>query len=222
MNFRIHNEGWVYLIASIILTIITFPFFPIIGIFLLFISFCFFYFFRDPIRAIPQEDVVISPADGKIVFVGESNLPEECNIKGKYLKISIFLDLYNVHVNRIPVSGIVKDIIYVPGKFFRANIDKSSKENERNIIVIENDKKENIIVTQIAGLIARRIVCDLKKNQQVIKGDRFGIIKFGSRVDMYIPKTYNPMILNEQLVIGGETIISNPLNIKCLEKSLKI
>ena len=222
MNLKIHNEGWVYLIASIILTIITFPFFPIIGILLLIISFCFFYFFRDPIRIIPQENVIVSPADGKIVFIGESDLPEECDIKGKYLKVSIFLDLYNVHVNRIPISGIIKKIIYVPGKFYRANIDKSSKENERNIIIIENDKKENIIVTQIAGLIARRIICDLKINQQVLKGDRFGIIKFGSRVDLYIPKKYNPMILNEQLVIGGETIISNPENINFINKSIKI
>jgi len=137
-------------------------------------------------------------------------LPEELNIKKKSIKISIFLDLYNVHVNRIPVSGKVIDIKYIPGKFFRANIDKSSKENERNIILIENEKKEHIVVSQIAGLIARRIVCDLSLNQEVIKGDRFGIIKFGSRVDIYLPESYKPMITKDQLVIGGETIISNP------------
>ena len=222
MHFRIHNEGWVYLVVSVILTIIAFPFFPIIGLFLLFISFCFFYFFRDPIRIIPNENVIISPADGKIVFLGESNLPEEYGIKGKFLKISIFLDVFNVHVNRLPMSGTVKDIKYVPGKFFRANVEKSSKENERNIVTIENKKKEKIIVTQIAGLIARRIVCDLKINQEVLKGERFGIIKFGSRVDLYLPINYNLMVSVGQMVIGGETIISNPEHIFNITQSNEI
>ena len=222
MYFRIHNEGWVYLVVSVILTIIIFPFFPIVGLFLLIISFCFFYFFRDPIRIIPNENVIVSPADGKIVFLGESNLPEECGIKGKFLKISIFLDIFNVHVNRIPISGTVKDIKYIAGKFFRANVEKSSKENERNIIIIENEKKEKIIVTQIAGLIARRIVCDLKINQEVFKGNRFGIIKFGSRVDIYLPINYKTMINIGQTVIGGETIISNPNNIHNISQSNKI
>ena len=210
MHLKIHNEGWVYLVSSIIITIIVIPFFNILGIFLGFLSICIFYFFRDPIRSIPNDDVVISPADGQIVYIGESDLPEELNIKKKSIKISIFLDLYNVHVNRIPVSGKIIDIKYIPGKFFRANIDKSSKENERNIILIENEKKEHIVVSQIAGLIARRIVCDLSLNQEVIKGDRFVIIKFGSRVDIYLPESYKPMITKDQLVIGGETIISNP------------
>tara|TARA_B100000953_G_scaffold60741_1_gene48287 strand:+ start:3271 stop:3939 length:669 start_codon:yes stop_codon:yes gene_type:complete len=222
MHFRIHNEGWVYLVVSVIVTIIAFPFFPIIGLFLLFISFCFFYFFRDPIRIIPNENVIISPADGKIVFLGESNLPEECCIRGKFLKISIFLDVFNVHVNRLPMSGTVKDIKYVPGKFFRANVEKSSKENERNIVTIENKKKEKIIVTQIAGLIARRIVCDLKINQEVLKGERFGIIKFGSRVDLYLPINYNLMVSVGQMVIGGETIISNPEHIFNITQSNEI
>ena len=220
MYFRIHSEGWVYLVVSVILTIITFPFFPIVALFLLIISFCFFYFFRDPIRIIPNENVIVSPADGKIVFLGESNLPEECGIKGKFLKISIFLDIFNVHVNRMPISGIVKDIKYISGKFFRANVEKSSKENERNIIVIENEKKEKIIVTQIAGLIARRIVCDLKINQEVLKGERFGIIKFGSRVDLYLPLNYKILVAVGQTVIGGETIISNPNKISKISKTI--
>tara|TARA_Y100001960_G_scaffold317788_1_gene386621 strand:- start:368 stop:1030 length:663 start_codon:yes stop_codon:yes gene_type:complete len=219
---KIHNAGWVYFICFLILSIVLFPFFQIIGLLLLFISFFIFYFFRDPERTIPNEDVIVSPADGKIVHIGESDLPEECKIKGQYLKISIFLDLYNVHINRIPLSGIIKDIIYIPGKFFRANVDKASKENERNIIVIENDKKETIVVSQIAGLIARRIVCDLKINQSVSKGDKFGIIKFGSRVDIYLPKNYKKMINTGQLVIGGETIISNPNNITNLQESKTI
>ena len=219
---KIHSAGWVYFICFLIISIVFFPFFPIIGLLFLLISFFIFYFFRDPERRIPSEDVIVSPADGKIVYIDETDLPEECKIKGKYLKISIFLDLYNVHINRIPLSGVIKDIIYIPGKFFRANIDKASKENERNIIVIENDKKEIIVVSQIAGLIARRIVCDLKINQRVLKGDKFGIIKFGSRVDIYLPKNYNKMINIEQLVVGGETIISNPNNITNLKESITI
>jgi len=222
MTIKIHNEGWIYFLSSTILTIICFPFFPIIGFLLLFVSFCIFYFFRDPIRTIPDVNVVVSPADGEIVFIGESDLPEECGIKEKFIKISIFLDIFNVHVNRLPISGNIKAIKYIPGKFFRANVDKASKENERNIIIIENEKKEKIIVTQIAGLIARRIVCDLKINQQVLKGNRFGIIKFGSRVDLYLPKKYNTLITLGQTVIGGETIISNPNNIKNISHSLKI
>ena len=220
MKLKIHNEGWVFLVSSIILTIIVTPFFNLLGILLAIISVLIFYFFRDPIRAIPNADVVVSPADGQVVYIGESELPEETMLSGKSLKISIFLDLYNVHVNRIPVSGEIKNIKYVPGKFFRANVDKSSKENERNIIVIENKNKENVIVSQIAGLIARRIVCDLKKKQQVEKGDRFGIIKFGSRVDIFLPISYKPMITLNQIVIGGETILSNPYNIKEINSSI--
>ena len=222
MYFRIHSEGWVFLVSCGVLTIIIFPFFPIIGFLLLIITFIVFYFFRDPVRSIPNDDVIISPADGQIVSIEDSELPEEINIKGNYLKISIFLDLYNVHVNRLPTSGSIKNIKYIPGKFFRANVDKASKDNERNIIVIENIKKEKIVVVQIAGLIARRIVCDLKINQEVIKGDRFGIIKFGSRVDLYLPSSYQSMVSLGQNVIAGETILSNPNNLLSIKKSKKI
>tara|TARA_Y100001970_G_scaffold270733_1_gene365003 strand:- start:585 stop:1262 length:678 start_codon:yes stop_codon:yes gene_type:complete len=225
MHLRIHNEGWVYISISAIITFFTFLLFPtfqILGFFLLIVTFLIIYFFRDPVRIIPNEDVIVSPADGEIVFIGESNLPKECKIEGKFYKISIFLDVFNVHVNRNPISGIIKNIIYVPGKFFRANVDKSSDENERNIIVIKNEKKETIVLSQIAGLIARRIVCNLKVNQNIIKGDRFGIIKFGSRVDLYLPKSYNFMVNVGQTVIGGETILSNPNNIHKINKTTKI
>ena len=124
------------------------------------------------------------------------------------------MNVFDVHVNRIPTSGTIKKIIYVPGKFFNASFDKSSKKNERNIVIIENDKKENFVVSQIAGLIARRIICNLNVKQQVIKGDRYGIIKFGSRVDLFMPNNYKSMVIKDQIVVGGETIISNPDNIK--------
>ena len=214
MNLKINNEGWVYFVCSILISIIVLPFFNILGIFFVIVSIFIFYFFRDPIRSIPNNNVIVSPGDGKIVFVGESEYPEETNINKKALKISIFLSIFDVHVNRIPTSGTVKKIIYVPGKFFNASFDKSSKQNERNIVIIENDKKENFVVSQIAGLIARRIVCHLDVNQQVIKGDRYGIIKFGSRVDFFMPNNYKAMVIKDQIVVGGETIISNPDNIK--------
>ena len=221
MNLKINNEGWVYLVCSILITIIVFPFFNILGIFFIIVSIFIFYFFRDPIRSVPNANVIVSPGDGKIVFVGESEYPEETNINEKALKISIFLSIFDVHVNRIPTSGTVKKIIYVPGKFFNASFDKSSKQNERNILIIENDKKENFVVSQIAGLIARRIVCNLAAKQQVIKGDRFGIIKFGSRVDLFMPNNYKAMVIKDQIVVGGETIISNPDNIKEITTSIK-
>jgi len=222
MQIKIHQEGWIYFIVSSILTIIFFPFFPFIGIFFLVLSAYIFYFFRDPIRAIPTEDVIVSPADGLITYIGKSNAPKECNTKNQFLKISIFLNIFNVHVNRTPIAGKIKNIAYVPGKFINATLEKSSSDNERNIITIEKENKDIVIVSQIAGLIARRIVCDLTINEQIIKGNRFGIIKFGSRVDLYLPINYTPLVSVGQNVIGGETIISNPNHIYKINKTIKI
>ena len=222
MQIKIHQEGWIYFIVSSILTIIFFAFFPFIGIFFLVLSAYIFYFFRDPIRTIPTEDVIVSPADGLITYIGKSNAPKECNTKNQFLKISIFLNIFNVHVNRTPIAGKIKNIVYVPGKFINATLEKSSSDNERNIITIEKENKDIVIVSQIAGLIARRIVCDLKTNEQIIKGNRFGIIKFGSRVDLYLPSNYTPLVSVGQNVIGGETIISNPNHIYKINKTIKI
>ena len=221
MQFRIHNEGWVYFISILILTIIFTPFFPIFGFILLIISLYIFYFFRDPIRSVPTENVVVSPADGTITYIGQSNAPTETNISDKFLKISIFLNIFNVHVNRVPTYGKVKNIFYISGKFINATLNKSSEENERNIIVIEKNNFDLIIVTQIAGLIARRIVCDLKNNEDLLQGDRLGIIKFGSRVDLYLPLNYKPLVVVGQTVIGGETIISNPNKISEISKTFR-
>ena len=221
MQFRIHNEGWSYLISFIILTIIFIPFFPILSFFLFFISLFIFYFFRDPIRTVPTENVIVSPADGTITYIGESYAPKETNISNKFLKISIFLNIFNVHVNRVPTYGKVKKINYISGKFINASLNKSSEENERNIVVIEKNNFDIIIVTQIAGLIARRIVCDLKINEDLLQGDRLGIIKFGSRVDIYLPLNYKPLVVVGQTVIGGETIMSNPNKIAEISKTFR-
>ena len=220
MQLKIHNEGWSYFIISCLITIIIIPFFTILGIFLCILSVYIFYFFRDPIRAIPNEDVVVSPADGLVTFVGSAKSPLSSNLdKHNYTKISIFLNIFDVHVNRMPVDASVSSIKYIPGKFINATLDKSSNENERNIIYAKKND-DNFYVVQIAGLIARRIVCNLKNNQEVIKGDRIGIIKFGSRVDLYLPKNYNILISKGQRVVGGETIISNPKKIQNIQSSI--
>ena len=221
MQFKIHNQGWVYFISSLIITIILFPFFPIIGIILVIFTCYIFYFFRDPERSIPLDDVIVSPADGIVTYIGPSRAPIDLETSDQFCQISIFFNIFNVHVNRMPTSGIVKKIKYIHGKFINATLEKSSENNERNIILIETHNKENIVVTQIAGLIARRIVCEIEENQEVFLGHRFGIIKFGSRVDLYLPAHYKTLITVGQTVIAGETLISNPNNIENLNKSIK-
>jgi len=219
MQLKIHNEGWVYFVISCLITIMIIPFYTILGIFLFILSIYIFYFFRDPIRSIPNEDVVVSPADGLVTFIGESKNPLESNLdKNNYTKISIFLSIFDVHVNRMPIDASILSINYIPGKFLNATLDKSSKENERNIIYAKKNE-DYFYIVQIAGLIARRIVCNLKNNQEVIKGERIGIIKFGSRVDLYLPKNFNILISKGQRVVGGETIISNPNNIQNIKSA---
>ena len=214
MQLKIHNEGWVYLVSAIILTIIVTPFFVFIGIFFAILSIYIFYFFRDPNRIIPLDDFIVSPADGTITYIGETNNPLDIENNNEiYTKVSIFLSIFDVHVNRMPIEGTIKEIKYIPGKFINATLDKSSEQNEKNIIKISNGTY-NYFVVQIAGLIARRIVCNVNKNQDLKKGERIGIIKFGSRVDLYLPKSNKILVSKGQKVIGGETIISNPKNIR--------
>ena len=214
MQLKIHNEGWVYLVSTIILTIIVIPFFIFIGIFFAILSIYIFYFFRDPNRTIPLDDFIVSPADGTITYIGDANTPFDIeNNNQLYTKVSIFLSIFDVHVNRMPIDGTIKEIKYIPGKFINATLDKSSEQNEKNIIKI-SDGTYNYFVVQIAGLIARRIVCNVNKNQDLKKGERIGIIKFGSRVDLYLPKSNKVLVSKGQKVIGGETIISNPKNIR--------
>ena len=213
MQLKIHNEGWVYLVSAIILTIIVTPFFIFLGIFLAILSIYIFYFFRDPNRTIPLDDFIVSPADGIITYIGDSKTPIDIQNKNEvYKKISIFLSIFDVHVNRMPIDGTIKEIQYIPGKFINATFNKSSEQNEKNIIKISNGTY-NYFVVQIAGLIARRIVCNVNINQNLKKGERIGIIKFGSRVDLYLPKSNKVLVSKGQKVIGGETIISNPKNI---------
>ncbi len=220
MQLKIHSEGRVYFVIIFLITIIIIPFYTILGIFLCILSIYIFYFFRDPSRAVPNEDVIVSPADGLVTYIGNAKNPLQNNLdKKNYTKISIFLSIFDVHVNRMPVDASIISINYIPGKFINATLDKSSTENERNIIYAKKND-DNFYLVQIAGLIARRIVCNLKNNQKVIKGDRIGIIKFGSRVDLYLPDNYNILISKGQRVVGGETILSNPNNIQNIKSSI--
>ena len=203
MYFRFHKEISAALIILFLLVIFFyFIYKPLFLIFLIFLIFTF-YFFRDPERVVPLgDDILLSPADGLI-----TNISEYKEGKKSYTKVSIFLSVFNVHIQRLPASGEIKKIDYIEGKFINATLDKASEDNERLRISLKTGS--NIIyITQIAGLIARRIICYIKINDKVNQGDRYGIIKFGSRVDIEFPNSYNLMVSVGQQCIGGETIIA--------------
>lgn len=220
----IHKEGHVFIL---IFAAATAAFFMIscklgwVGIVLT--LWCIF-FFRDPVRITPvDENLIISPADGLVQRIMEASPPPELEMgDGKMTRISIFLNVFNVHVNRVPVAGKVKRLHYHPGKFFNASLDKASIHNERQSILLETKDKKKFAVVQIAGLIARRIVCNLTADQKVETGERFGIIRFGSRVDIYLPKGVEPQVVEGQTMIGGETIIAQiKSDLKRLEGAVK-
>ena len=207
----IHRAGYPFIILFIIFTIILSILSDFLGWMGIFLSIWCVYFFRDPDRVIPKKDnVLVSPADGRILSISTElapkNLSEDKEKKMK--KISIFMNVFNVHVNRIPVSGKVIWLKYIPGAFLNASLDKASEKNERMISKIEIKKDIFVYVVQIAGLVARRIKCELEENQTVNIGDRFGIIRFGSRVDLYIPENFKINSLENQISIAGETILA--------------
>ena len=206
MYFRFHKEISAALIILFLLVIFFyFIYKPLFLIFLILLIFTL-YFFRDPERVIPLgEDILVSPADGLI-----TNITEFKEGKKNYTKVSIFLSVFNVHIQRLPVSGEITKIDYIEGKFINATLDKASEDNERLRLTLKSGSN-NIYVTQIAGLIARRIICYLKVNEIVNQGDRYGIIKFGSRVDIEFPNSYSLMVNEGQQCIGGETIIAKEL-----------
>ena len=156
-----------------------------------------------------SEAGIISPADGVICKIEKTFPPKEVKSSEELLKISVFMNVFNVHVNRAPVAGNIKEIIYVPGKFINASLDKASEHNERNILVLENNKNEEIIVVQIAGLIARRILSFVNLFDSLKIGERFGLIRFGSRVDVYLPSNYDAKVELGQKVTAGESIIAS-------------
>jgi phosphatidylserine decarboxylase len=164
------------------------------------------YFFRNPRREIPTlQNIVLSPADGRIIHVGECE--EDRFLKEKALKISIFMSLFDVHINRAPVSGTILALNYLPGRFLVANVEKSSFLNEQNAMILESEDRFKILLVQIAGFVARRIVCYAKVGDLLRRGQIFGMIRFGSRVDLYLPPEVKPIVRVGQHVKGGESII---------------
>ena len=207
---KIHKEGYKFLAISIIVTFLVLFFSQTLGLILILITIWVYYFFRDPERySINDDDFLVSPADGLITHISEQAGPMELQLENTtYTKISIFMNVFNCHVNRTPLTGTVEEIYYKPGKFLNASLDKASEENERNYYKIKNNKLgEEIIIVQIAGLIARRIVCEVEQGQNLKQGDRIGMIRFGSRVDIYF-KNKKPLVRKGQNVIAGESLIA--------------
>ena len=205
----IHKEGYKFLAISIITTFIVLLFSKFLGLILILITIWVYYFFRDPERVIINDDnFLVSPADGEIIKVEEVDGPRELNLENKkFKKISIFMNVFDCHVNRIPCEGKIEEILYKPGKFFNASLDKASEDNERNYYKIKDNQNNDIVLVQIAGLVARRIVCETSKDQELKQGDRVGMIRFGSRADVYY-ENYEPLVKVGQKAISGETLLA--------------
>ena len=207
---KVHPEGYKFLIISLIITLIILSISSFFGFIFIFITIWVYYFFRDPERIVLDDsNYLVSPADGRISSISEVKGPIELGLDNKqFTKVSIFMNVFDCHVNRSPSNGEIEEIFYKPGKFLNASLDKASEENERNYFKIKSEEtKENIVVVQIAGLIARRIVTQVQKSQKIKQGDRLGMIRFGSRVDIYFSQR-NTMVKVGQNVIAGESLIA--------------
>ena len=216
MYFRFHKEVSAALIILFLLVVFFYFIYKPLFILSLILLIFTFYFFRDPERVVPiGDDILVSPADGLI-----TNITETKEGKKTYIKVSIFLSIFNVHIQRLPISGEVTKVDYIEGKFINATLDKASEENERLKITIKNGNNL-IYVTQIAGLIARRIVNYVKPNENINQGDRYGIIKFGSRVDIEFPNSFKLLVNEGQQCIGGETIIAQDNKSKISQREFK-
>ena len=206
---KLHSEGYKFIVIAAVITIILYNFSSFLGLIGLVLTIWVYYFFRDPERVIIEDDnYLVSPADGEVIKVEEVDGPKELGLENKkFNKISIFMNVFDCHVNRTPCKGKIEEILYKPGKFLNASFDKASEDNERNYYKIKDVNGNNIIVVQIAGLIARRIVCESNKNQELSQGERIGMIRFGSRADVYY-ENYQPLVKIGQRAISGETLLA--------------
>jgi len=206
---KIHSEGYKFLVIFGIATLVLYFISSFLGLVGLLLTVWCYYFFRDPERkSINSDDYLVSPADGEIIKVEQINGPKELGLEEKkFTKISIFMNVFDCHVNRFPCSGTISEINYIPGKFINASLDKSSEDNERCYYRIKNSFGEDIIVVQIAGLVARRIVTECSKDENIHQGSRIGMIRFGSRADIYF-ENYKPLVKLEQKSIAGETLLA--------------
>ena len=206
---KIHSEGYKFLAIAIFITIFLYFLSTFLGLIGFVLSVWVYYFFRDPERiSINDDNYLTSPADGEVLMVHEVDGPKELGLEDKkFTKISIFMNVFDCHVNRTPCEGKISEILYKPGKFLNASLDKASEDNERNYYKIINNQGEDVIVVQIAGLIARRIVCESNKDQQLQQGERIGMIRFGSRADVYF-ENYETLVKVGQKTIAGETLLA--------------
>jgi phosphatidylserine decarboxylase len=207
----IHPDGWRFIAIAAVVTLLLFWLAAPLGWLGVVLTLWCAYFFRDPWRVTPlREGLVIAPADGRVVAVGVAAPPAELGLgEAPMQRIGIFLNLFDVHVNRMPMAGRIVKRAYHAGKFFNASLDKASQENERMAIRLETGEGADIAVVQVAGLVARRILCTVIEGQEVVAGERFGLIRFGSRADVYLPAGWAVLALEGQRVIGGETVIAD-------------
>lgn len=207
----IHPEGWrfvgIFGGVAFLLCLLS----PVLGWLGFVLTAWCFYFFRNPTRVIPDRyGLIVSPADGKVVAIQEAIPPVEWEMgQEKRVRISIFLNVFDVHLNRIPIKSQVRKVLYHTGKFFNASLDKASEHNERNTVILDINNDQDMAVTQIAGLIARRIRCDVHSNQSVKTGELYGLIRFGSRTDIYLPLGVSPLVIEGQRMLGGETVLAD-------------
>lgn len=206
-----HREGWRFIaIFAAITLVLTLIWSPLLWPGLALTIWCY-YFFRDPVRSVPQQGgLIVSPADGVVSLIAETPPPLELDLgDAPRIRVSVFMNVFNCHVNRAPIGGTIRKVVYHTGKFLNASLDKASEHNERNALTIECNDGQTIGVVQIAGLVARRILCEVTQGQSVDTGERFGLIRFGSRLDIYLPTGIQPLVCLGQTMVAGETILAN-------------
>jgi len=206
----LHREGYRMLAIAVIITMLLILINKILGVIGFVLTVWVYYFFRDPERyPINDDSFLVSPADGVISLIVNVRGPKELNMENEeFQRVSVFMNVFNCHVNRVPLSGKIDEIFYKPGKFIDASLDKASEDNERNLIKYSNNSGKTFAIVQIAGLVARRIVCEVKEGQNLNQGDRIGIIRFGSRVDLYFDNDYKLLAKQGQTVVAGESLLA--------------
>ena len=223
-TIRIHPAGWPFILGFAFVSILLAMMSEVLGMLGLMLTVWCLYFFRDPVRMVPEnKGVIVSSADGVVSDIQEKvTLPKELKKNdtdgAEYTRVSTFLSVFDVHVNRVPVAGKIKEMVYVPGKFINAELDKASEDNERSITLVETKDGQEVAFVQIAGLIARRIKNYIEEGQDMKAGERMGIIRFGSRVDIYLPKGVAPQVVIGQRMVAGETVLGT---IGSKDKALK-
>ncbi len=219
----LHPEGWRFVAIFALVTLLLFWLWSPLGWIGVVLTVWCACFFRDPARVTPvREGLVISPADGVVQMIVQAPPPPELNMgDAPMTRISVFMNVFNVHVNRIPISGTIVDKAYIPGQFLNASLDKASVFNERNAVRLKMTDGRDIAFVQIAGLVARRIRCDVERNDAVRTGERFGLIRFGSRVDVYLPGDVAPLVIAGQTTVAGETILADLAGIEPAREGIK-